>query len=136
MGQADGISGRSQEIFQALGFSERVLKEAYFLKAITFWKHDDENPEHIVRTVKKPDGRDVFSEFPHVVLNQARVHDFLLHTMQRSPARLVPDYCRRVLNVEVGEDFNTVTLERLDPAHEGGFPQLTRHGHGSRINEG
>jgi len=119
VGQADGISGRSQEIFQAFGFSERVLKEAYYLKAITFWTHDDENPEHIVRTVKKPDGRDVFSEFPHVVLNQARVHDFLLRTMQKSPGHLVPDYCRRVLNVEVSEGVSTVTLERLDPAHEG-----------------
>jgi 2-polyprenyl-6-methoxyphenol hydroxylase-like FAD-dependent oxidoreductase len=81
VGQADGISGRSSEIFHALGFSERVMKEAYFLKAITFWKHDEEQPSNIIRTSKTADGRNVFSEFSHVILNQARVHDFLLDVM-------------------------------------------------------
>ena len=126
MGQADGISGRSLEIFQALGFSERVLKEAYFLEAITFWKHDDDDHDRIVRTYKKPDGRTVFSEFPHVVLNQARVHDFLLDVMRKSPAQVAPDYCRRLCDlkvdtegVEVAEYPVAVTVERTDTAHHG-----------------
>ena len=136
IGQADGISGRSSEIFQAFGFSERVMKEAYFLKAITFWKHDEDRPDHIVRTSKTPDARGVFSEFPHVVLNQARVHDFLLDAMRKSPAQLQPDYCRRLLDLEIEStsvagtggarngdssvDYPlTVTVERLDPEHDG-----------------
>ena len=101
VGQADGISGRSSEIFHALGFSERVMKEAFFLSAITFWKHDEEQPENITRTSKNADGRNVFSEFPHVVLNQARVHDFFLDTMRRSPCQLEPDYCRRMLDLNI-----------------------------------
>jgi 2-polyprenyl-6-methoxyphenol hydroxylase-like FAD-dependent oxidoreductase len=135
VGQADGISGRSSEIFQALGFSERVMKEAYFLKAITFWKHDEDQPGNIIRTSKTADGRDVFSEFSHVVLNQARVHDFLLDVMRKSPSELEPDYCRRLLDLKIeptsdsnsgyarNTDSNVVypvsaTVERLDPEHD------------------
>ena len=42
-----------------------------------------------------PDVEDGLSEFPHTILSQARIHDFYLETMQRSPRRLVPDYGRR-----------------------------------------
>ena len=101
MGQADGISGRSIEIFQSFGFADRILKEAYYLEAITFWTHDAKRPDHIIRTTKKIDGRSVFSEFPHVVLNQARVHQFFLDTMQKSPAQLVPDYHRRLVDMQI-----------------------------------
>jgi len=129
VGQADGISGRSMEIFQAFSFADRVLKEAYFLEAITFWTSDDDQPGNIIRTTKKKDGRRVFSAFPHVVLNQARVHGFLLDAMRKSPAQLVPDYCRRVLDLEIDDDavkpaFGSdypvrVTIERIDPDHDG-----------------
>lgn len=136
VGQADGISGRSSEIFNALGFSERVMKEAYFLKAITFWKHDEDQPNNIIRTSKSADGRNVFSEFPHIILNQARVHDFLLDVMRKSSTRLNPDYSRRLLDLEIepASDSDTVsdentefrvvypvsaTVERLDPEHDG-----------------
>lgn len=123
VGQADGISGRSSEIFQAFGFADRVMKEAYYLKTITFWKHDAEDPSKIVRSTKKPDGRDVYSEFPHVVLNQARVHEFLLDTMRKSPSNLEPDYCRQLLslNIETGTESHpvTATLERVDATRQG-----------------
>ena len=122
-GQADGISGRSIEIFQALGFEERVQKEAHFLEAITFWRHDTERPENIVRVTKKIDGRNVFSQFHHVVLNQARVHHFLLDAMRKAPAQLVPDYCRNLLDMQVGDSDDNypvrVMIERTDPDHEG-----------------
>lgn len=122
LGQADGISGRSLEIFQAFGFSERVLREAYFLQAITFWQHDPEQPENIVRTTKKDDGRGVFSEFPHVVLNQARVHDFLLDVARKAPAQLEPDYSRRLdgLEFDAAGDYPVAArVARIDAAHEG-----------------
>ena len=123
MGQADGIASRSLEIFQSFGFAERVLKEAHYLGAITFWQHDAEKPENIIRATKKPDGRNGFSEFPHVVLNQARVHHFLLDVMRKSPAQIVPDYCRRVQQLEISDPDDdypvSVTIERTDPSHEG-----------------
>jgi len=36
------------------------------------------------------DTEDGLSEFPHVVLNQARVHDFFLDVMRKSQAKLEP----------------------------------------------
>jgi 2-polyprenyl-6-methoxyphenol hydroxylase-like FAD-dependent oxidoreductase len=89
LGQADGIACRSVEMFEAYGFSERVLKEAYWVNETTFWKPSDTQREHIVRSGRIQDTEDGLSEFPHVILNQARVHDFLLDVMQRSPSRTV-----------------------------------------------
>lgn len=107
VGQADGISGRSLEIFQALGFSDRVLREAYFLKAISFWRSDSQHPEGIVSAEKKSDGRSAFSEFPHVVLNQARVHDFLLDVMHQGPAQLTPHYGRQMTALSHSPDLES-----------------------------
>src|SRR5262245_221107 len=81
-GQADGIACRTMEMFHAYDFSERVLKEASWINETTFWKPDDRQPEKIVRNARVQDVEDGLSEFPHVVLNQARVHDFYLDLMR------------------------------------------------------
>ena len=127
LGQADGIACRSMEMYEALGFSERILKEAYWVNETTFWKPDDANREHIIRSGRIQDVEDGLSEFPHVILNQARVHDFLLEAMRRGSARLEPYYSRRLLGLTVDAataddgDAHPVTakLERIDPGHEG-----------------
>jgi phenol 2-monooxygenase len=127
LGQADGIACRSMEMYEALGFSERILKEAYWVNETTFWKPDDANREHIVRSGRIQDVEDGLSEFPHVILNQARVHDFLLEAMRRGSARLEPYYSRRLLDLTVdaaraddGDAYPvTAKLERIDPGHEG-----------------
>jgi phenol 2-monooxygenase len=127
-GQADGIACRTMEMFEAYGFSERVLKEACWINETTFWKPDDRLRENIVRSGRVQDVEDGLSEFPHVVLNQARVHDFYLDVMRKSPARLEPYYARRLLDLEIDEASSgdnaypyqvTARLERLDPAHDG-----------------
>jgi len=92
LGQADGIACRTMEMFQAFGFCERVLKEAYWVNETSFWKPGVKQPGDIVRSDRIQDTEDGLSEFPHVILNQARVHDFLLETMRNAPTRLVPDY--------------------------------------------
>ena len=74
------------EMFHAYGFSERVLKEAYWVNETTFWKPDERKPEKIVRSGRVQDVEDGLSEFPHVVLNQARIHDGFLDVMRKSPA--------------------------------------------------
>ena len=101
LGQADGIACRTLETYEAFGFSERILKEAYWVNETTFWKPDDANREHIVRSGRIQDVEDGLSEFPHVILNQARVHDFLLEAMRRAPSRLEPYYSRRLLDLTV-----------------------------------
>jgi phenol 2-monooxygenase len=125
LGQADGIACRTMEMFHAYEFSERVLKEACWINETTFWKPDERQPDKIVRSGRVQDVEDGLSEFPHVVLNQARVHDFFLDVMRRSPAKLEPYYARRVLDVRIdpaaGLDDHAVSvrLERLDPPHQG-----------------
>jgi phenol 2-monooxygenase (NADPH) len=90
LGQADGVACRTIEMFHAFGFSERVLKEACWINESTFWKPDEKKPENIARSGWVQDVEDGLSEFPHVVLNQARVHDFYLNVMRRSPTKLEP----------------------------------------------
>src|SRR5262245_56872207 len=123
LGQADGIACRTMEMFHAFGFSERVLKEACWINETTFWKPDDRQPEKIVRNARVQDVEDGLSEFPHVVLNQARVHDFYLETMRDGPGRLEPHYARRFVDLSIAEgaaDYPvTVRLERTDPEHAG-----------------
>ncbi|HYD76333.1 FAD-binding monooxygenase [Ramlibacter sp.] len=123
LGQADGIACRTMEMFEAFNFSERVLKEACWINEVTFWKPDARQPATIVRHGRVQDTEDGLSEFPHVVLNQARVHDFYLDVMRQSPGRLEPHYSRRVLDVAVDRDAAdypvTVRMERTDAAHAG-----------------
>jgi phenol 2-monooxygenase (NADPH) len=127
-GQADGIACRTMEMFEAYGFSERVLKEACWINETTFWNPDHEQRENIIRSGRVRDTEDGLSEFPHVVLNQARVHDFYLDVMRKSPAALEPYYARRLLDLEIDKEAPadnaspyqvSVRIERLDPAHEG-----------------
>jgi len=96
LGQADGIACRTMEMFEAFGFSERVLKEAHWVNETTFWKPDDRHRERIVRHGRIQDVEDGLSEFPHVVLNQARVHDNYLDVMRKSASKLEPHYGWRV----------------------------------------
>ena len=122
VGQADGIACRTMEMFHAYGFSERVLKEAYWVNETTFWKPDERTPEKITRSGRVQDVEDGLSEFPHVILNQARIHDCFLDVMRKSPAKLEPYYSRRVLDLQVDPAAHhavTVRLERVDPANEG-----------------
>lgn len=123
LGQADGIACRTMEMFEAFNFSERVLKEACWINEVTFWKPDEKAPAQIVRHGRVQDTEDGLSEFPHVILNQARVHDFYLDVMRKSPGRLEPHYARRVLDVVVDPDAAdhpvTVRLERTGVGHAG-----------------
>lgn len=133
VGQADGIACRTMEMFEAFGFSERVLKEAYWVNETCFWNPDDSQRTTIVRTGRIQDTEDGLSEFPHVIMNQARVHDFYLDVMRNSPSRLEPSYARSFLDLSIaplglgcsGEPNGssrypvTVRLERLDDAHRG-----------------
>ncbi|WP_164936805.1 FAD-binding monooxygenase [Bradyrhizobium vignae] len=124
VGQADGIACRTMEMFHAYGFSERVLKEAYWVNETTFWKPDERTPEKITRSGRVQDVEDGLSEFPHVILNQARVHDCFLDVMRKSPAKLAPYYSRRVLDLHVDPAADAadhaviVRLERVDAGNE------------------
>lgn len=125
-GQADGVACRTMEMFEAFGFSERVLKEACWINETTFWKPDDKQRDNIVRSGRVQDVEDDLSEFPHVVINQARVHDFYLDVMRKSAAKLAPHYARRLIDLEISKPGAnadpyrvSARLERIDAEHEG-----------------
>ena len=124
LGQADGIACRTIEMFEAFGFSGRVLKESYWVNETSFWKPDDSQRDRIVRSGRIQDVEDGLSEFPHVILNQARVHDFYLDVMRNAPTRLEPFYARKLLDLDIAKNRSTahpvtVRLERLDPKYAG-----------------
>jgi len=124
IGQADGIACRTIEMFEAFGFSERVVKEAYWVNETTFWKPDESQREKVVRSGRIQDTEDGLSEFPHVILNQARVHDFLLDVMVNAPNRLEPSYGRKLIDLKIDPVASssasavthpvTATFERVD----------------------
>ncbi len=124
LGQADGVACRTMEMFEAFGFADRVLKESYWVNETTFWKPDDADRSRIARSGRVQDVEDGLSHMPHVILNQARVHDFYLEIMQRSASRLVPHYSRRLAGLEGAQDGVsdypvTASFERQDAGHEG-----------------
>ena len=132
LGQADGVAVRTMEMFEAFGFSEHVLREACWINETVFWRPDEADRRNIGRSGRVQDTEDDLSEFPHVVLNQARVHDLYLDVMRKSPTRLEPNYSRRLVDLKIDAPTSerikadcsdylvTVTLERTDhPDHEG-----------------
>lgn len=118
-GQADGLQCRTIEIFEAFGFSERVLKEAYWVNETTFWSPTEDGTA-LARTGRIRDTEEGLSELPHVILNQARLHGMWLDAMKWSPTRLEPSYSRQLVDLNTsGKEFVEATMERLDEAHRG-----------------
>ena len=92
IGQADGIQARSVETFQAFGFADRITAEAFRITEMAFWKPDPSDPSRIARAALAPDDPTGISEFPHLIVNQARVLDYFAEFMAISPTRMTPDY--------------------------------------------
>jgi len=92
LGQADGIQPRSVETFQAFGFAERITAEAYNIGWMNFWGPDPADPSRIVRRSRTADYAFQISEFPHLIVNQARVLDYFAEAAAQGPGRIVPDY--------------------------------------------
>ena len=122
-GKADGIACRTMEMFEAFGFADQVMREAYWVNEVSFWKPDPQSPNHIARSGRVQDVEDGLSEMPHVILNQARVHDFFLEVMRNSPASLEPYYGRSCTGLKIDESNRshpvTVMLERSGMSHHG-----------------
>ncbi|WP_299601918.1 FAD-dependent monooxygenase [uncultured Tateyamaria sp.] len=102
MGQADGIACRTMEMFEAFGFAHLVNREAYHVNETTFWNPDAGG--NITRTGRIDDVEEGLSEMPHVILSQARVHDFYLDLMRKSPTRLEPEYGTQVMGLTIHDE--------------------------------
>ncbi|GHD04650.1 FAD-binding monooxygenase [Zhihengliuella salsuginis] len=122
IGQADGIQARSVETFQSFGFAERIIAEAYTITEMAFWKPDPENPSNIVRAARTLDDAHGISEFPHLIVNQARVLDYFAEVMANAPTRMTPDYGYEFKDLQdtgEGEYPVKVTLVRTAGPDEG-----------------
>ena len=115
LGQADGVACRTVEMFDAFGLSEKLVREAYWVNETVFWRPSADDGARIVRTGRVQDTEDGLSEFPHVIVNQARLQQLLLDYMRRSPSRLDADYGLEFVTLQVepeGEHPVAVTLRR------------------------
>ena len=121
IGQADGIQARSVETFQAFGFAERIIAEAYHITEMAFWKPDPADHSRIARAARTLDDPTGISEFPHLIVNQARVLDYFVEYMANAPTRMSPDYGYEFRSLEVGEGEYPVTVTFVHTAgpHEG-----------------
>lgn len=123
IGQADGIQARSVETFQAFGFAEELTAEAYWITEMNFWKPDPEDPSNIIRSGRAVDDETGnMSEFPHLIVNQARVLDHFATFMANSPARIKPDYGYEFVGLDIADEGEypvTVTLADSTDGHEG-----------------
>jgi phenol 2-monooxygenase len=117
LGQADGVACRTVEMFEAFGMSAKLLREAYWVNETVFWRPSREDRSRIVRTGRVQDTEDGLSEFPHVIVNQARMQEYLLEYMRKSPTRLEPDYGLEFASLDVSPDGDhpvRVTLRDVD----------------------
>ena len=114
-GKADGINTRTMEMFQAFGFADKVKRETYWVNQTAFWMPDPANPQHIKRVGRVQDVADDSSEMPHILINQARLHELFLEVMKNSPSRLEPDYSWEIVGLTIDPDTEdhpvTVTLK-------------------------
>ncbi|MFF2276880.1 FAD-binding monooxygenase [Agromyces sp. NPDC058126] len=117
LGQADGIQPRSVETFQAFGFAERIIAEAYNIGYMNFWGPDPAEPQNIIRTSRTEDYGYKISEFPHLIVNQARVLDYFAEAAAHGPGRIAPDY---------GIEFTGLTVHEDGSAEAGEYPVEVR----------
>ena len=125
LGQADGVACRTMEMFNAFGFADRVLREAYWVNETSFWKSGADAKGGIARSGRVRDTEEGLSQFPHVILNQARIHQFYLDIMRRSPSGLEPHYGRRLVGLQAPADRDagafpvTAVFEPAEPGPGG-----------------
>jgi phenol 2-monooxygenase len=116
VGQADGVACRTVEMFEAFGLADRLVAEAYWVNEVSFWRPDPHNRTKIARTGRVADTEEGLSEFPHVIVNQARMLAYLREHMERSGSRLQPFYGVHLSGLAVEVDSSsehpvTVTLQ-------------------------
>jgi phenol 2-monooxygenase len=125
VGQADGVACRTVEMMEAFGLADRLLAEAYWVNEVSFWRPDPVDPTRVARAGCVRDTEEGLSEFPHVIVNQARLLAYLREHVQRSPGRSAPFYGLHASAVELDPDGAsehpvTVTLRHLDDGVETG----------------
>jgi phenol 2-monooxygenase len=131
VGQADGVACRTVEMFEAFGLADDLVAEGYWVNEVAFWRPDPEDRSRITRTGRIQDVEDGLSEFPHVIVNQARMLAYLRESMARSAARLEPFYGLHAADLTVDSSGAsdhpvTVTLQHLTGSQATGEASTVR----------
>ena len=131
VGQADGVACRTVEMFEAFGLADRLVNEAYWVNETCFWRPDPDDRTKIKRTGRIQDTEAGLSEFPHVIVNQARLLAYLLDHMQRSASKLEPLYSLHASDVQVDTSGSseypvTVTVAHMKDLQETGETSTIR----------
>lgn len=121
VGQADGIACRTVEMFEAFGLGQKLMREAYWVNETVFWRPSKEDRHRIERTGRVQDTEDGLSEFPHLIVNQARLQQYLLDYMRMSPSRLEASYGMEFVSLKIeseGEHPVAVTVRDVTKGSE------------------
>jgi len=122
LGHADGVNARSVESFAAFGFADEIIAEAYTNCQTSFWRPDPKDPSKIFRASRDADDPAGVSEFPHILVNQARVADYFIDYMAKSPTRAKPDYGWEFVGLTIDDEDEypvSVTIRRSAYPQEG-----------------
>src|SRR5690625_2241236 len=120
-GHADGVACRTVEMFEAFGLSDTLVREALWINETTFWSVN-ETGAGITRTGVVQDVADGLSEFPHVIVNQARMQELLFDSAAKSPSRFGVDYGWQYVSQTIDETAAypvEVTLAATAEEHAG-----------------
>ncbi len=117
VGQADGIACRTVEMFEAFGLGQKLMREAHWVNETVFWRPSKQDRHRIERTGRVQDTEDGLSEFPHLIVNQARLQQYLLDYMRQSPTRLEASYGLEFVDLKIeSEGSHPVVVSLRDVA--------------------
>ena len=120
-GHADGVACRTVEMFEAFGLADTLVREALWVNETAFWSVENSD-EGITRTGLVQDVADGLSEFPHVIVNQARMQELLFDVAAKSPSRFAVDYGWQYVSQAIDESDEypvEVTLEATAEEYAG-----------------
>ena len=107
----------AQRRFPGLEFQERIFAEAQPLEDVNFWGPRPDDPTEIAPAVRVANQTAEVSEFPLIIVNQARVIDYFAEYAENGPAKIKPDYGYGFIDLEVEEAGEYPVKVRLrDPA--------------------
>jgi phenol 2-monooxygenase len=123
VGQADGVACRTVEMFETFGLARQLVEEAYWVNEVCFWQPDPADRARIRRAGRVADTEPGLSEFPHVIVNQARMLAYLLDHMARASSRLSPYYGVEAIDLAIDPADDTphpvaVTVKHVRDGHE------------------
>lgn len=101
-GHADGVACRTVEMFEAFGLADTLVREAHWINETAFWSVEQPGAG-ITRTGLTQDVADGLSEFPHVIVNQARMQELLFESAAKSPSRFAVDYGWQYVSQQIDE---------------------------------